>query len=96
MENAYHTYLVYCLKQFGLHAKAMENHLNILKGGGCDIRVSMKGSCGCTSGEKDLTANKTRAGHQIVSAVIRERSYGDLNSNKDSADGKKWTELIEI
>lgn len=43
MEDAYHTYLVYCLKKFGLHAKTMENHLKVLRGGRCDIRVSMKG-----------------------------------------------------
>lgn len=46
--------------------------------------------------EKDLTDSKSWVGHQVARTAIQERSYGDLNSNNENADGKKWTELIKI
>lgn len=36
-------YLEYCLKKFGLYAKATVNHLKVLKWGRCDFRGSIKG-----------------------------------------------------
>lgn len=44
----------------------------------------------------EFNSYKTWAGHWIARAAIRERSYGDLSSGNESADMKKWAELIEI